>query len=334
MTSPSSKDLRIVFAGTPDFAKYFLQLLIDTDHQIVGVYTQPDRPAGRGKKLQPSPVKKAALENNLPVFQPVNFKDPDDRNQLASLEADLMIVVAYGLILPQAVLDTPKNGCINIHASLLPRWRGAAPIQRAIEEGDAETGVTIMQMNAGLDTGDMLSVATCSIDSRETSASLHDKLMETGKPALLRTLEDIAGNNPRPVKQDDNAANYAHKIDKIEGLINWSLEAKTLDRKIRAFYPFPVGYSLFGEKRIKIHKAFVLENHSQGTPGHINQVSDQGIDVQTGSGTIRIETLQIPGKKAMASADVLRGYPELFVAGKTFASLADSSNALGPGEKN
>lgn len=330
MTNSASQELRIVFAGTPYFAQSFLELLIKSGHQIVGVYTQPDRPAGRGKKLQPSPVKQLALKHSLPVFQPVNFRDQHDRDELASLNADLMIVVAYGLILPQSVLDTPKYGCINVHASLLPRWRGAAPIQRAIEEGDSESGVTIMQMNAGLDTGDMLSIAKCTIDSRDTSASLHDKLIETGKPALLESLEDIANSDLELIKQDDSAANYAHKIEKIEGFIDWRLDALTLDRKIRAFYPFPVAYSLLEGQRIKIHSAFVLESHSQCASdedaGKIVQISDQGLDIQTSKGSLRIEQLQIPGKKAMPFADILRGYPDLFSVGQFFSS--DSGELL------
>lgn len=312
------KPLRIVFAGTPEFALAFLQLLLDTQHQVVGVYTQPDRPAGRGKKLQPSPVKQLAVENQLPVLQPINFKEPQSKDELAMLQADLMIVVAYGIILPQAVLDIPKYGCINVHASLLPRWRGAAPIQRAIEIGDLETGVTIMQMDKGLDTGDMLNAAKCAIDNRDTAASLHDKLIETGKPALLQSLDAIAEQRLEPIRQDGTLATYAEKIDKIEGQVNWNLDAIELDRKIRAFYPFPVAYSQFEEQRIKIHQSFVLERHSTGTAGQINQVSEQGIDVQTGRGSIRIERLQIPGKKAMPCADILRGYPDLFLSGKSF----------------
>ena len=314
----TTKKLRIVFAGTPHFAQAFLQLLLDTEHPIVGVYTQPDRRAGRGRKLQASPVKQLALEHNLDVYQPVNFKQQADRDQLSELKPDLMIVVAYGLILPLSVLDTPKYGCINVHASLLPRWRGAAPIQRAIEEGDAESGVTIMQMDVGLDSGDMLCIKNCPITSRDTAASLHEKLIETGKPALLKSLQELSTGSLQPIKQDDGLANYAHKIEKIEGLINWRLDAATLDRKIRAFYPFPVTYSNYENQRIKIHSAFILENHSQGRPGQIHQVSEQGIDVQTGSGTLRIETLQIPGKKAMSAADILRGYPDLFTTGKQF----------------
>lgn len=318
MTTAASQSLRIVFAGTPHFARAFLQLLLDTEHQIVGVYTQPDRPAGRGKKLQPSPVKSLAADYQLPVFQPLNFKQQDAVDELASLKADLMIVVAYGIILPEVVLNTPRQGCINVHASVLPRWRGAAPIQRAIEAGDQETGVTIMQMDKGLDTGDMLSVATCTIDKKETTMSLHDKLIDTGESALLETLDAVAKQGLKPVKQDDQLATYAQKIDKAEGQVDWQQDAATIDRKIRAFNPFPVAYSLLKGERIKIHRAYVLESLSQGTTGQINRVSEQGIDIQTGAGTIRVEMLQIPGKKAMPCADILRGYPELFVAGASF----------------
>lgn len=323
------KQLRIVFAGTPEFAKQFLKLLIDTDHRLVGVYTQPDRPAGRGKKLQASPVKQLALENQIPVFQPLNFRQEEDREQLESLNADLMIVVAYGIILPQTVLDTPTHGCINVHASLLPRWRGAAPIHRAIESGDKQTGVTIMQMNAGLDTGDMLVTKICDIGVLDTTASLHDKLIETGKPALIETLGLIANEDLTPVEQDNNAANYAHKIEKIEGLIDWQLDATTLDRKIRAFYPFPVAYSLIDGERVKIHRAQILEtnNMSQKQVGSITAISDQGIDVQTGQGSIRIEQLQLPGKKAMNCADILRGYPDRFTIGQCFQSDQSNSEA-------
>lgn len=295
----------------------------------MAVYTQPDRPAGRGKKLQPSPVKQLAIEQGLPVLQPINFKEQIDREELANLNADLMIVVAYGLILPQDVLDTPKFGCINVHASLLPRWRGAAPIQRAIEAGDKESGVTIMQMDAGLDTGDMLITRACAINSDDTAESLHDRLIEVGRPALLESLNAIAEDQLSPVKQNSSAANYAHKIEKIEGLVDWNLDAQTLDRKIRAFCPFPVAYSLLNGERIKIHRAFVLESLSQAGSafaGEIVQISDQGLDVQTAKGSIRIEQLQIPGKKAMAVADILRGYPNLFTTGQIFGSASGEIN--------
>lgn len=326
MTEKTSRDLRIVFAGTPAFAAHYLEFLLATNHQIVGVYSQPDRPAGRGKKLQQSPVKQLALENDLCVFQPVNFKQADSINELAELKPDLMIVVAYGLILPQAILDLPTYGCINIHASLLPRWRGAAPIQRAIEAGDAETGITIMQMDAGLDTGDMLTTSVCNIERRDTAASLHDKLVEAGKPALTRALDNIACNQTNRQKQNDAQANYAAKIEKAEAEIDWQLAAPILDRKIRAFNPFPVCFSYLGDQRIKIHNAFVLENHSQGEPGEIMQINNQGIDVQAGKGTIRIEKLQMPGKKALACNEVLRGYPGLFTVGNQFDALTEKEN--------
>jgi len=316
--SNHSKGLRIVFAGTPDFAQQFLKLLIDTEHCLVGVYTQPDRPAGRGKKLQASPVKQLAVENDIQVYQPLNFRQQEDRDQLAKLNADLMIVVAYGIILPQTVLDTPKHGCINVHASLLPRWRGAAPIHRAIEAGDEKTGVTIMQMNAGLDTGDMLVKAQCDIQPDDTTASLHDRLIDCGKPALLETLEQISLNRLNPEPQDDLAANYAHKIEKAEAMIDWDMEAKILDRKIRAFYPFPVAFSYLEKQRIKIHRASIIETQSSGEPGKITKIADDGIYVQTARGTLRIEQIQLPGKKAMSCADILRGHSDRFLVGQQF----------------
>ena len=319
-----SKSLRIVFAGTPDFAKHFLQLLIDTGHQVVAAYTQPDRPAGRGKKLQASPVKQLAQSHGIPVLQPKNFREQTDRDELQGLNADLMIVVAYGLILPESVLGTPRQGCINVHASVLPRWRGAAPIHRAIETGDKETGVTIMQMDAGLDTGDMLNIKTCEITGSDTTATLHDKLVEVGKPALLETLSQIAQGLMNPAVQASEQAVYAHKIEKIEGHIDWNLDAETLDRKIRAFVPFPVAYTDLNTTRIKIHKASILEKYSSGTPGTIINTNESGIDVQTGAGTIRVQSLQLPGKRALPVADILRGYPDLFASNAIFTSPLSS----------
>lgn len=213
--------LNIIFAGTPEFAAVHLGALIESEHNLVGVYTQPDRPAGRGKKLQPSPVKKLALEHNIEVYQPLNFKHEDDINQLKGLNADLMIVVAYGLILPKAVLDAPKYGCLNVHASLLPRWRGAAPIQRCIEAGDVLTGITIMQMDVGLDTGDMLTKVTTGIQSDDTGGSLHDRLASMGPKALLDTIKEVEQGQLKPESQNDELANYAHKLTKQEALLNW-----------------------------------------------------------------------------------------------------------------
>jgi len=208
--------LRIIFAGTPDFAASSLSALINSEHQVVAVYTQPDRPAGRGRKLRASPVKEVALENDIPVFQPENLKDSDAQEVLRSFNADVMVVAAYGIILPQIVLDIPRLVCLNIHASLLPRWRGAAPIQRAIAAGDRESGITIMQMNAGLDTGDILQLSSCPITDEDSGGSLHDRLAEIGATAILETLEIVANNTLQPVAQDDALATYAHKLDKKE----------------------------------------------------------------------------------------------------------------------
>ena len=222
--------LKVIFAGTPDFAAIHLQALLNSEHQIVGVYTQPDRPAGRGKKLQPSPVKQLALENNIAVFQPVNFKDPASIDELKSLDADIMVVVAYGLLLPLAVLEAPKFGCFNVHASLLPRWRGAAPIQRCIEAGDKVTGITIMQMDIGLDTGDMLHKVTTDILADDTGGSLHDRLAELGPESLLTTLAQIKSGKLTPEVQNDALATYAHKLKKEEALIQWAQPAKEIGR--------------------------------------------------------------------------------------------------------
>jgi len=324
MNQPADRgSLRIVFAGTPEFSAQHLAGLIENEQYIVGVYTQPDRPAGRGKKLQPSAVKQLAIKYQLPIYQPENFKTADNIAQLKSLRPDLMIVAAYGLILPERVLEIPEYGCINVHASLLPKWRGAAPIQRAIEAGDSLSGVTIMQMNQGLDTGDMLLKTTCNIDSRDNAADLHDKLIDIGKPALLKILEHIETGHLRPQPQDNSQATYAHKIQKSEGQLDWSMDAASLDRKIRAFNPFPICYSDLNNLRMKIHRAFVLESHSSSQPGEILAATQQGLDVQTGRGALRVEYLQMPGKKVLPVGDILRGYSDLFAPGCQFCSIPE-----------
>jgi len=305
--------LRVLFAGTPDFAAAHLQALLDApDMSVIGVYTQPDRPAGRGKKLTASPVKKLALDHKLPVFQPQSLKDPDQQRILSELQADIMVVVAYGLILPQAVLDTPQLGCINVHGSILPRWRGAAPIQRAIEAGDTETGVTIMQMDAGLDTGAMLSVSRCAIDSNETSASLHQKLEQLGAPALLHTLKSIAAGLAVAVDQDDQLSCYAAKITKQEALIDWNQSAQILDRQIRAFNPFPAAYTTLGELRIKIWQAEPATAASLA-PGQIISADNTGLLVSCGEQSLLITEIQLPGKSRMAVSEVLKSRGEFFV---------------------
>ena len=235
--------LKIIFAGTPDFAASALSALIESEHDVVAVYTQPDRPAGRGRKLRASPVKELALKHDIPVLQPEKLKDAETHDVLRSFNADVMIVAAYGLILPQAVLDIPRLGCLNIHASLLPRWRGAAPIQRAIAAGDKESGITIMQMDAGLDTGDILLLSHCPINDNDNGGDLHDRLAEMGASSILEALKDIESGNTKPIKQDDALATYAHKLDKKEAIINWKDSAENIERLIRAFNPWPVAFT-------------------------------------------------------------------------------------------
>ena len=304
--------MKVIFAGTPDFAAAHLQALIDSpQHSVIAVYTQPDRPAGRGKKLRASPVKELAIAHDLPVYQPQSLKDPEQQQILADLEADIMVVVAYGLILPQAVLDIPKQGCINVHGSILPRWRGAAPIQRAIEAGDEETGVTIMQMDAGLDTGAMLSVARCQIESTDNSASLFKKLEGLGADALLSTLENIQDGKALGVAQDESQSNYAAKISKQEALIDWSKPAAVLDRQIRAFNPFPAAYTLLGDLRIKVWQAEPVDEAGQ-VPGQIVRADNGGILVSCGQQSLLLTQIQLPGKSRMPVSEILKSRAELF----------------------
>ena len=306
--------MKIIFAGTPDFAAAHLQALIDSpQHSVIAVYTQPDRPAGRGKKLKASAVKQLAQANDLPVFQPHSLKDTEQQQILADLHADIMVVVAYGLILPQAVLDTPQLGCINVHGSILPRWRGAAPIQRAIEAGDEETGVTIMQMDAGLDTGAMLCISRCPIDSDDSSATMYKKLELLGAPALLNTLNNLQANKALAVVQDDSQSCYAAKIDKSEALIDWSKPAAILDRQIRAFNPFPAAYTTLGDLRIKVWQAEVTQK-SGSTAGQIISADNRGILVGCGEQSLLLTEIQLPGKSRMPVSEILKSRAELFTA--------------------
>lgn len=300
-----SNSLRIIFAGTPDFAARHLQALLDAGHQVVAVYTQPDRPAGRGQQLQASPVKQLAVAKDIAVYQPKSLKKAKAQAELAALSADLMIVVAFGLILPPVVLATPRLGCINVHGSLLPRWRGAAPIQRSIWAGDAETGVTIMQMDAGLDTGAMLSKVSLPITAADTSATLYEKLAEVGPQALLSALTDLPSLQQNAVPQADEAANYAEKLSKEEALLDFNKPAVALEREIRAFNPWPVSYLQLGAQQLKVWQSRV--ESGQGEPGTVVRVDKTGIAVATTDGLLVIEQLQPPGKKAMAVADFLNG---------------------------
>ncbi len=307
--------LKLIFAGTPDFAARHLAALLSSDHEVVAVYTQPDKPAGRGQKLTASPVKDLALAHDLPVYQPASLRNEEAQVELAALGADLMVVVAYGLILPKAVLDTPRLGCLNVHGSLLPRWRGAAPIQRAIWAGDAETGVTIMQMDVGLDTGAMIRKVSCTIASDETSASLYDKLAELGPQALVDTLDAMAAGDTTAEAQDDALANYAQKLSKEEARIDWSMEAVAIERCIRAFNPWPISWFEVAEQTIKVWQATVIDSDHGQPVGTLLKADKQGIDVATGKGVLRLLTLQPPGKKAMSVPDLLNSRRDWFEPG-------------------
>lgn len=308
-----SGGLKIIFAGTPEFAAITLQALLESRHEICAVYTQPDRPAGRGRKLTPSPVKRLALEARLPVRQPGTLKQAEAQEQLRDLDADLMVVVAYGLLLPALVLTLPRYGCINVHASLLPRWRGAAPIQRAILAGDTQTGVTIMQMNEGLDTGDVMSHETCDIKPDDTAASLHDRLARLGAATLLSTLTLIENNTVTRTPQDERLACYAAKIDKTEAFIDWAQSAAVLERTVRAFNPWPVAYTTFNKaKRLRIWQAGVIEGRadlSRGIPGTVVHSGREGIDVMTGKDILRLLCVQPEGGRSMPVGDFLNAYP-------------------------
>lgn len=305
---------RIIFAGTPEFSVAPLQALLDSEHQVVGVYTQPDRPAGRGRKLTPSPVKQLALSHNLPVFQPDSLKPAETQAELAALNPDIMVVVAYGLILPQVILDTPKLGCLNIHASLLPRWRGAAPIQRAIEMGDSATGITIMQMDAGLDTGAMLYKTAIDIQPTDTAQSLHDRLSPLGAHALLETLSRL--NQLKPEAQSDHQACYAAKLTKAEALIDWSQSAAQIVRRIHAFNPWPMAFTHFDGQPLRILKAEALEGPRHQNPGEMILLEKLGVDVMAGEGLVRITQLQPAGKKPMSAYDFCQSRD---VIGKTLS---------------
>mgnify|MGYP002712319495 FL=1 len=305
--------MRIVFAGTPEFAAQHLQALLDAGREIVAVYTQPDRPAGRGQKLAPSPVKQLALQHGIAVYQPQTLRDPAAQTELAALTPDLMVVVAYGLILPQVVLDTPRLGCINSHASLLPRWRGAAPIQRAIEAGDASSGVTVMQMEAGLDTGPMLLKVTTTITAEDTGGSLHDRLATLGSQAVVEAVTKLAAGELRGEVQDDTLATYAHKLNKDEARLDWSRPAVELERLVRAFNPWPICHSTLNGEALKVHAAQLGEG--QGAPGSVLAADKSGLTVACGEGALRLTRLQLPGGKPLSFADLYNSRREQFAPG-------------------
>jgi methionyl-tRNA formyltransferase len=302
MTQP----LRLVFAGTPEFSVPPLKALLDGPDRLLAVYTQPDRPAGRGRQLQMSPVKQRALEAGVEVRQPLNFKAADERARLAELRPDLMIVVAYGLILPQAVLDIPRFGCWNLHASLLPRWRGAAPIQRAIEAGDAETGVDLMQMERGLDTGPVLLERRTPIAADDTGGSLHDRLAVIGAEVLADGLSRLRRAEPLSAQlQAVDGVTYAHKLDKAEARLDFSLPAAVLERRVRAFDPWPICDCVLAGERLRVHAAEAIAGRAGQTPGAIVAAGPAGIDIACAEGVLRLTRVQREGGRAQSVADYL-----------------------------
>lgn len=310
--------LKLVFAGTPAFAARHLEaLLAQSRHQVLGVYTQPDRPAGRGKKLKPSPVKTLATAHDIPVYDPPTLKTEAEQRALAALQADMMVVVAYGLILPPRVLTIPPLGCINVHASLLPRWRGAAPIQRAIEAGDAESGVTIMAMEAGLDTGPMLYRVPCAIEATDTAGALEQKLAGLGPDALLTVLERCAdaGQPIAGEPQDESLATYAHKITKQEAELDWTLPGELLARRVRAFNPVPVAHTRIAGQSLRVWQARAVDRGHQAPPGSVLVSDEQGIVVACGQGALALTELQLAGKRRAPVEELLRGRAAMFAPG-------------------
>ena len=308
-------ELRLCFAGTPDFSAAHLSALIAAGHTIDAVYTQPDRPSGRGKKLQPSPVKAVAMAAGLEVKQPVSLKTIEAQQELAAIAPDLLVVVAYGLILPQAFLELPKLGCINVHASLLPRWRGAAPIERALLAGDAVSGVTIMKMDAGLDTGDMLYKQQVAIDPEDDRISLTDKICEAGKLALLHTLSHFPELSSQAQRQNDSLSTYADKLEKSESLLRWQEPAEKLHRIIRAGLGRAPAFSFINGARLQLLEASVAQTESQKTPGTILEISRQGILIACGEACLLITRIALPGKKPWTISDLLNSGTDLLQAG-------------------
>ncbi len=327
--------LRVIFAGTPEFAAVALQQILAAGHNVPLVLTQPDRPAGRGMKLQASAVKQLALQHNITVAQPSSLrldgKYPDDaaaaQAAIADAKADVMVVAAYGLILPQWTLDAPRLGCLNIHASLLPRWRGAAPIHRAIEAGDAKTGVVIMQMDAGLDTGDMLLTDSLDIAADDTTATLHDRLADMGGALVVRALEQAKANKLRPVKQPEAGITYAHKIEKTEALVNWQQPAEVIARRVRAFNPFPAVSTQLGDESIKFWLAHVEKKHAKVTPGTVLSADESGVRIACGEEVLCVTELQRAGGKRLGAAEFLRGFAALTVGAVLVSSVPTASKA-------
>jgi len=305
---PDCQKLRVAFAGTPEIAAITLRALLDSDHEVVGVLTQPDRPAGRGRRLTPSPVKLLAEQAGINVLQPGSLRDKVAVDDVASLQADVMVVIAYGLILPSDVLQLPALGCVNIHASLLPRWRGAAPIQRAILAGDDVTGICLMKMDEGLDTGPVWHTTKVPINARDNATTLHDKLAVVGSKALVAGLSGYCDGSLQPKPQSTEGVSYASKLDKQEATLDFSQPAQVLDCTIRAFNPWPVAETTLDGERLRIWQARAVSDDTENvTPGHVIDVGKDGVKVATGNGVLLLEILQRPGKKPLAAAVVAQG---------------------------
>lgn len=311
----SSTSLNIVFAGTPAFTCPALDALAASKHHLSAIYTQPDRPAGRGRRLQASPAKQWAEKHQIPVYQPLNFKNQAAQDELKALKPDILVVIAYGLILPQAVLDIPRLGCINVHASLLPNWRGASPIQSSLLHGDAETGVTIMQLDAGMDTGPMLTRATCKIPPDATASSLHDTLAGLAAAPLLETLDALAENRAHPMAQNHELATYAPKITKQDAMIDWQKPAIHIERQIRAFNPWPIARTEADEQTLRIHQAHALSQSTDAEPGSIISLNASGMLVATGENILCVKTIQFAGGKALSISDWLNAQKQTLYLG-------------------
>lgn len=301
--------MKMIFMGTPDFSVPALKALAEQGHQVIAVVTQPDKPKGRGKAVQMTPVKEAALELNIPVYQPVKVREEGFLQQIEAMEPEVIVVAAFGQILPQRLLDIPKYGCINIHASLLPKYRGAAPIQWVIIDGEKETGITTMQMNAGLDTGDMLEKAVVPIDPEETGGSLHDKLSAAGGKLILSTLDKLEKGQLVPVPQTEENTCYAKMLDKALGKIDWNQDAQRIERLIRGLNPWPSAYTGLEGKTLKLWQAKVVEEDYPGQPGQVVKAGKNELLIKTGKGTLSVLSLQLEGKKRMDTGAFLRGYP-------------------------
>jgi len=307
--------LRIIFAGTPEFAKPVLDALLGSEHQVIAVYTQPDRPAGRGRKVHTGPIKELAEQHSLPVYQPESLRDEKELQQLRELAPDVMVVVGYGMLLPETVLQIPKFGCVNVHPSLLPRWRGSTPVQSAILAGDTKTGVAVMQLDKGMDSGDILNMLETEVGAEETSGELYDRLFKMGADLLLKTLVQAEHHKLQPQAQNHNQVTLAKKIRKADAEINWTLSAQTLCNQIRAFNPWPIAFTYFKQQPLKIWKAKVVNEKTGLKPGSIANITKSELDIATSDGLLRLLVVQLPGKRPLPIKDFINAHKKYLVVG-------------------